>query len=360
MADTRVRTALGLALAAAVMLTPGCFFIETNINVAVDGSADVDVQVGVASAVAQGQELGPEMLQDIQKSLTAPGWEARALEREGYEGVTVRGHVAPGGSLMPGEMGDGSSLKLTVVPRLFSTDYQVEGQVTMSPPSADTLPTETAGRPGDIVLADYRPVQDTFDGPPGMGEDLPFNPEALGQMLMGGLEPPHATVTVRAPGTVLDTDGETIEGGASWSLSDNLLQSMAEPQLSLRLVTRLLNQQVIGKLADRLAIERGQTDMASLIADYVQRDLLPNPPRQNASAATFDVEAYSLAIGAVVALEDALGEKVGAAVVKALGLNAEDITAQRIRTLSGRIGGLEQDQLVELAASAVVGKVGEK
>lgn len=363
MGSTRVRIALGLALAALVVLTPGCFFMETEINVAVDGSAEVGVQVGVSSMLAQGQELGPEMLQDIEKGFSAPGWQAKPLEREGYEGVAVSGHVAPGGALMPGEMSEGNDLKLSVTPRLFSTDYRVEGKVTLNPPSADALPVETARSEGRIVMAGYRTVQDTPEEPaeaPDAGEEMPFDPGMLGQLLSGGMEKPHATITVRAPGSVLETDGEEIQGGAVWSLSEDLLQSMGEPTVSLRLVTRLLNQGIIGKLADRLAIERGETDMAALIADYVSRDLLPNPPRQNAASATFDVEAYSLAIATVVRLEEALGARVGPVVVEALGLNADDITAQRIRQIRDTVFAADEDELIEAAATAVVGKVQAK
>jgi hypothetical protein len=369
MAHTRMTVALVLAAAASLVLTPGCFFMESNIKVAVDGSADVDFQVGISEALMQGEGDAGDMLGDIRGSLTEPGWEVKALEREGYKGVALTGHVPPGGKMLPGPESKPGDMAITVERRLFSTDYRIDGKLTLSPPEDKPAPApEASAGQGRIVFAALDgseggpgglprfPGMEGGDGAAGGEGELPFDPKMLSQMLMGGGgEGPHATLTIRAPGTVLETDGDELDGGGvQWALDIKMMQASAAPEVKVHLVTRLVNHQVVGRLADRLALELDQPDMAALIADYVSRGLLPNPPRTDALSATFDVAAYGAALNAIATLEDTLGPQVAEAVVRSLGFNADNVTAQRLHELHDAVVGAETEGLVDMAAGAVV------
>jgi hypothetical protein len=366
MAHTRVTVALVLIAGVALVALPGCFFVESNIRVAVDGSSDVSVRLGVAEALMQGEDGGGDMLKDIEEGMDAPGWTVKPLEQEGYKGVVLSGRVPLGGTMMPGPESQPGDLGVTLERRLFSTDYRVDGTLKLSPPEEPTPPADASASSGRIVLTGSGTSIGVLPQFPGMEElagsasaaagegEMPFDPQMLTQMLMGGGEGPHANLTIRAPGSVLETDGDELDDGSvQWALDMSALQSAGAPEVRVHLVTRLVNQQIVGKLADRLATELDQPDMAALIADYVRRGLLPNPPRQDALSATFDVQAYGAAISTIATLEDALGPQVGAAVVRSLGLNADNITARRLREIHDAVIGADSDGLVDMAARAV-------
>jgi len=372
MARTRIVLCALFLLGLALMLTSGCFKVEGNVKVGVNGTSDVELTVAMSEALAQmaqddeGTEEGAEEgtdegteedagpadpLAELKENVPE-GWQATDVTEEGWVGVTLTGRVEPGQPLFPegegDEPGSGSDVHVRVVQRQFSTDYYVEG--TLAPPGGDETLTTRREPQGGVVFTQFEEEGSEEEG------DDEAGVEAFGNLLGALGDEPTITFTISAPGTIVETSGvEVDDGTALWAMGmDDFGEQEAEEAFDISLHTRLLNYQSIGRLVDKLAAERDLPDVAVLVADYVSRDLLPNPPKDDPLRAGIDAEAYEAAIGTIIALEDALGETTAARVINGLKLNADGVSARELNETWALIGEMEAEELTEVAAEAIV------
>ena len=358
MVSTKSTLLTSIAVACSLALVPGCFFVEGNVKVNVDGSAEVEMSVAVSQALAELSEGDADPFGEFQEGMPE-NWTAEPLEEEGRKGVVVRGTAPAGGQLIPQGEGEESNVNVRIVKRLLSTEYVVEGTVSMGDVSKDEA-EEAAASTGTIVFTQAREEEENeetegWDDELGDAGEM-FNPEALMGLFAGGAQQPQVSFSVKAPGTLVETTGTpTDDGAAKWVLDITSMMGREEPPtLEVLLRTRLLNHQNIGRLADRLAAERDMPDMAALIGDYVMRGLLPNPPKEAPLKAGLDAEAFENAIKTIVAFESVIGEVPTARVVNGLKLNADDITARRLRETWELVADMDEEELVEVVGEAVV------
>ena len=350
MVSTRHTLLLLVVAVVALALTSGCFMMEANIEINVDGSADVEMRMAVSQGLMEMGEEGEDPFADVEKELPE-GWKSSPLEEEGWKGIIVTGRAPAGGELLPDTEGGESDIKLRVTRRLFSTDYEVEGSFAMDEtPLGKESEAKARQAEGRIVFVQQEGEEEAT-------EDEGFDPEALMGLLGAMGRQPRIGFSLKAPGVIVETNGEiNDEGAAVWrlDLASLMAEEEAVPAFRVYLKSRLLNQQSIGRLADELAAERDMAEMAALIADCVSRGLLPNPPRDNPLKASLDAEAYDHALSIIVALEDALGEATAARVVRGLKLNADSVTAKQLRETWELILSAEEEELVEVAAGAIL------
>lgn len=350
---TRKVRLLSLALAGGVLvLTPGCLLFDGQFAVNVDGSTDVQVTVAMGRALMeQAQQEAGDPVDDLAKE-PPEGWIVQPYDTDEWHGARLQRHAMPGEDLIPPAGGKRSTMddvKVSMTQRLLCTDYQVAGKISFS----DLGPgDEQASATPRVVF-----VQDAQanEGPAGAEDQMP-DLGAMGGLLGALAQRPQLTLRIKAPGSVLSTTGNAGENGVTvWDVpirSDGMLQ--APEDLVIRHVTRLVNQQNVGRLADRLAAEKDVPDMASVIADYVARDLLPNPPKADPLKASLDAQAYHDALSIIAMLEDAVGPQVAQRVVVGLKLNADSVTAKQLADLWAVMSQADQDELVGIVADGLI------
>ncbi len=344
MARTRLTVCVLASLAVAMLFVSGCFKVEGSVKVGVDGSSAVRMSVGIMEALAAmgGDEEGQDPLAEMREDLPE-GWEAEDLEEDGWVGVTISSLIAPGEPLFPREAAEAGGMTVRVVQRQFCTDYYVEG--TLTPPEGAGPGTVRDGAAGGIVF-----TQDEAEDEEGMTD------EDFGA-LMGAFGPqPSISFSVSAPGTIVSTSGEQVgHSTAVWTVDmDQMGEEEEGAIVAVHLHSRLLNYQSIGRLADRLAAERELPDTFVLVADYIARDLLPNPPKEAPLKAGIDAEAYEAALSIVIAFEEVLGEDTAARVINGLKLNADGVSAKDLTEMWDRVQQMESEELIEVAAQAIV------
>ncbi len=344
----------------ALALTPGCFMFEMKVKVHPDGSSRVDLRAGISQALLKMGQPGekpavPDL--DVPKDLPE-GWTIKPLDDADWKGWTVGGAVPLGQELIrvsQSQPSDPKAPRVKLIRRLFSTEYFVEGTLIAEPPGGKNPAASAALAPGGVLLF-TQAKGDTVPGePPG---EPPFDPQALMQM-MGALGSggPSISLVIKAPGAIVETNGQADEDdNVTWRLDlGSLLKEAATPAapqaLSVKLHTRLVNHQNLGRLADLLA-GRDLDDMAALLADYVSRDLLPNPPREEPLKAVLDVDAYECAMRSIAALENVLAKPGTAAAVKALGLNADGVTGKRLVEIWKVLKDMPEEDLAGMVGQA--------
>ncbi len=348
MASTKLSVTLLALVAVSLMLTSGCFMLEGNIKLNVDGSANVEMRVAISEALAQmGDDEGDDPFAQMKENLPEGDWTVEDITEDGWRGVALKGVAPPGGKLFPEtEAGaEAPEFNVDIQPRLFSTDYTVQGTFSMQEPEAEeAVDPDAEAQTGQIIFCQAEEEEEEMD------------PEALMGLFGAMGQQMRVSFSVTAPGTILETSGEqTGSGTAEWGLDmASLMQSEAPQEIRVYLRSRLLNQQSIGRLADKLAAERDLPEMSALIAEYVARGLLPNPPKKSPLKAGLDAAAYDHALGVLVILEDVLGEATAARVVRGLKLNADNVTAKELREMHELVMGMEEDELVEVGAGAVL------
>ena len=346
------RVVLTLAvLAALTSLTTGCFRVRADVQIKVDGSTMSTLEVAVSEALASLGQEGDDPLKEMRENLPEGDWRVEDIEEEGWRGVRLKGTAPAGSAFLPAADGAAPDVSIKVVQRLFSTEYTVQGEIPLGGPAL-AEETDEAHRPSDTRVAQLEAEGAASES---IGGEQ-FDPQEL-MGLMGAMSmQPSLSLAVRAPGNIVETNGQrTVSGGAEWVVDMNsMVSEQSTASISIYLRSQLPNQQSIGRLADRLAAERGMPDMAALIADYVARGLLPNPPRQDPLKAGIDVEAYESAISSIVALENVLGGAVAQRVVQGLRLNADDVTALQLKSTWDLLSGIEQEELVEVSGQAAL------
>ncbi|MDI9585545.1 MAG: hypothetical protein QM473_15080 [Acidobacteriota bacterium] len=342
-----------IAVAALTSVMTGCFRVRADVQLKVDGSAQTVLEVGISEALASlGQGTEDENpLEEMKKNLPEGDWRVEELQEEGWRGLILKGTSPAGTAFLPAPEDAGANIDVKVVQRLFSTEYTVQGEIPLGQTSPMGATSEASLQSGGwIAQAEGVPADDESAGEGG------FDPDAL-MGLMGAMgQQPSFSLTIRAPGRIVETNGRPIgTGGAEWSL-DMISMMSGQPQeaISVYLRTQLPNQQSIGRLADRLATERDMPDMAALIAEYVSRGLLPNPPKTDPLRAGLDAAAYDSAISTIVALENVLGSAVAERIVRGLKLSADDVTAQHLTGTWEALADIQEDEIVEVAGQAVL------
>ena len=357
MGHTRLTLALLVAACGALVFTSGCFLLEGNVKLNVDGSANVEIKMGIADSLAdmQKSEGGTDPFADTVNGLPK-GWTVKPLDEEGWKGVVAAGKSAPGEPLFPPAKGEKSDFKTTVTRRLFCTDYDIQGTLKMDDPAAQAEHT-ALGQGGRLVFTQGdQKGQDKGDpkdkGKGDAGPDMGGLGDLLGGMMGAG--EPRVQFSFKAPGTVLETTGEIDDDGAAvWRLDmGNMMQGGPAKPLDIRLRTRLVNYQNVGRLADRLAEEEDLADMASLIAEYVTHDLLPNPPKKDPLRAGLDVKGYADAVHIIAALQDAVGAKATATVIRSLKLNADNVTGKQLADTWRMVSAMDAKDLADVAGEA--------
>lgn len=348
---SRVILAL-VVVAALISVLTGCFRVRADVQLNVDGSAQTVLEVGISEALASlgEREGGSDPLEEMKKDLPEGDWHVEELKEEGWRGLVLRGVSPAGTAILPAPDNAGADIDVKIVQRLFSTEYTVQGEIPIGPSTA-IGPTSEASRGPARRIAQA-------DGAHSDGEasEGGLDPDAL-MGLMGAMgQQPSFSMTIRAPGRIVETNGrQTSSGGAEWSLDmPSMMTEGPQKTLSIYLRTQLPNQQSIGRLADRLAAERDMPDMAALVSEYVSRGLLPNPPKQDPLRAGLDAAAYDSVISTIVALEAVLGGTVADRVVRGLKLNADDVTAQQLVGTWETLADIEEDEIVEVAGQAVL------
>lgn len=348
MARTRLTVCVLASFAVAMLFVSGCFKVEGSVKVGVDGSSAVRMSVGIMEALAAmgGDEEGQDPLAEMREDLPE-GWEAEDLVEDGWVGVTISSLIAPGEPLFPQEAAEAGGMTVRLVQRQFSTDYYVEG--TLTPPEGADTTTVRDTAPGGIVF--------TQDDGGDEDEDEGMTDEDFGA-LMGAFGPqPSISFSVSAPGTIVSTSGEQVgPSTAVWTVEMEQMGEEGEDGavVAVHLHSRLLNYQSIGRLADRLAAERELPDMFALVVDYIARDLLPNPPKEAPLKAGIDAEAYEAALSTIIAFEEVLGEDTAARVINGLKLNADGVSARDLTEMWSLVGQMESEELIEVAAQAIV------
>ncbi|MEN6344316.1 MAG: hypothetical protein ABFE16_03375, partial [Armatimonadia bacterium] len=278
------------------------------------------------------------------------GWQVKALDREGYEGAVLTRTAPVGAELLAfGDQKGKTHLTVQVVKRLFTTEYFVSGAL-------DLASGASAEEPGDqrdqasarVVFAQN--AEGHGAAPEGLEK---LRPEALMGML--GDQGPYARFTLQMPGTIVDTNGEPDDsGGVTWKLDLFGAGSEAgEGAIEITAHSRVFNHQSIGRLADRLGEEANLNDMPALIEHYLERDLLPNPPKTDPLSASLDIPAYAALLQSVATLEEALGQQVTDSVIHRMDLNSDKATSKQLVDLWELLQTVEPEELTEVAAEAL-------
>jgi len=346
---TRLSAAVLLLVGLSLVFTSGCVFFEGTVKVNHDGSSTTELQMGVAKSLAE-EGQGGTTLEEMAKEAGKEGWQVKPLDREGYEGAVLTRTAPVGTELLTfGDQKGKTHLAVQVVKRLFTTEYLVKGTLDLaSDVSAEEPGDQRQQASAQVVFAQNAEGQ----GPaPGGLEKL--GPEALLGML--GDEGPYARFRIQMPGTIVDTNGEPDDsGGVTWELDlFSAGSQMGEGAIEITAHSRVLHHQSIGRLADRLGEEADLKDMPALIEHYLERDLLPNPPRTDPLSASLDVPAYAALLQSVATLEEALGQQVTDSVIHRMGLNLDKATSKQLVDLWELLQTVEPEELTEVAAEAL-------
>ncbi|MGE5532531.1 MAG: hypothetical protein ACM3VW_10495, partial [Bacteroidota bacterium] len=163
--------------------------------------------------------------------------------------------------------------------------------------------------------------------------------------------------SLKAPGRVVSTTGTVVgPGKAQWKLGFDDLGKGKMP--SFGVTTELANWTNIGRLADQLASNGRLYDCAPALAAALARGLLPNPAASTAAAQKLGAEDYGRLLEIIDKLDAPGRPAVTETLIKKLGLNRDDTSAEAIGKAHARVMKLDVRGLSDNAITdALAGKL---
>lgn len=312
------RMGLGGIIALLLVGGTGCMKIGVGFTIEPSGATQVGLTAGLDRTLAQGMMEGQDdPFQSLVRDVP-PDWQVTRREEGSWLLMEIKGHSAAGKPAFPKE--DAPQVQLAKTAHRLSTRYHLA--LRMKPPQAPAL------------------------GPPGGGEHE--DPEGQGAALIGAMMSGfELSFNLSGPGWLLSTSGRpTGPGSATWRLGYEDVQKQKTPDMTL--VTELVNWTHVGRLADQIAQGGGATDAAPALAAALQRRLLPNPPITYRPAPLLGAAGYAQLLDIIARLDASAGPAQTAAVFTQLGLNKDDLSADRVQRVHQRVtapdfaGGVEQ------------------
>jgi hypothetical protein len=300
---------MGIVVIIALLLlgTTGCMKIGVSFTIEPSGATLVGLTAGLDRTLAQGmiEEQGDPF--QAFTSDVPPDWQVTRRQEGNWLLMEIKGRSAAGKPAFPEE--DAPRVDLTKTAHRLSTRYHMA--LRMKPPQVPML-----GSPED----------DENEDPDGQGAAL------MGAM-MSGFE---MSFNLTGPGWVVATTGRpTGPGSATWRLGYEDMQK--PPTQDMTLVTELVNWTHVGRLADQIAQSGGATDTAPALAAALQRRLLPNPPTTYRPAPLLAAAEYAQLLEIIARLDALAGPAQTAAVFTQLGLNNDDLNAERVQRVHQRV-----------------------
>lgn len=320
---------LGLAL------TAGCAKVETHVYLQPAGDTDMAFAFRLPAPLAsmltgflQGAKPAPEQGQ------LPPGVEFSERD-EGFEHVW---ELRMSGPMDPSR----AMCQASKVEKLLSTAYEL----TIDPREANPLGSfgeERNGSPTGLMIAalgveglgdgdeEGKSPDDLNKALEGLTDQFGGMMPAMGEFDLGKLlEQIQPALYAHLPGRLSETNGERVdESTARWLFSP---QTLIEGPKRFTAASELAEMRMVEDVVTRLNTYHGTDVTPEQMAGIVQRGLVPNPAVEDRSQAVVDLHLYGELVGAVTALDAAVGPEKAEAVMRALELvQAEPSLARATR-----------------------------
>ncbi len=314
-----LRILLVLGAAAAVLGTLGCFNANLDIKLRPDLAMDVGVEMRIPSEFMT-EDSGPGEMADFDQ-----------MTVEIVDGThVIRGvrRLAPGEMLAADDADQGMEMMRQKVARRLSTRYIFVAEFTgsASPMAADS--------PFSMDEADAEGAD-----PEGAGDDEgAFDPRMFEGFVSSFFSGFEFGMTVQMPGRLLSTTGEDLGGGAT-RFSLGLDQVMSNEPARFMAVSSLPNYSHLGRLADQMMLAGGDAAVVGQLPAFLDAGLLPDPPLEISAQYKLGPEDYLLLATIIATLDAQLPTGMTEAIVKRLGLNADDTRPEQIHAAAKAVAG---------------------
>jgi hypothetical protein len=315
------RLLLVIVAIAVLIACSGCMKVSVDLAVAPDGSSSGRMLAGIDASLAQaGEELSHPL-----DGLTGGGnWRSREYRQGNWLMTEAVGSATPGQPLFPEDEGEAPKTTLVTSDRRLSTRYTLSLIV----PKPDT-----------------KMMKDPTEG----------TDEELKPLVKSMLSSIEISFSLRAPGQVVATTGTVVgRGKAQWKLGFDALGRGQMPKFAL--TTELANWTNLGRLADQLAHNGRLYDCAPRLAAALGRGLLPNPPLSSAAAQKLGAEDYARMLEIIDKLDAAGRPAITESLIKKLGLNGDETSAETIAKAHARLMKLDVRGLTDDAIGDTLGQ----
>lgn len=301
----------------------GCMKVSMDFAVAPDGATTGRMTAGINAVLAQSGEGVSGPLEGLAAGAT--NWRSREY-REGDWFITEAvGVAAPGQSLFPQSDGEAPKLTTAKSARRLSTRYALT--LTVPPPDKEMLQDPT--------------------------ENVDAQMQALVKSMLASFE---LGFTLEAPGKVISTTGAVVgPGKAHWQLGFDDVQTGRLPEFTV--TSELTNWANVGRLADQLAYNGRLYDCAPRLAGALERGLLPNPPLNVAAEHKLQPPDYAMLLEIIDKLDASGRPAITESLIKKLGLNRDETSAETIAKAHARLMKLDVRALTD---GAIVDALGQK
>jgi hypothetical protein len=297
----KIRMLVTLGLLMLVVTSLGCFKVN------MDATLKPDLGMEMAMEMAIPLELADQMDDD---STDGMSWADKVTveEKDGMRIMRAISSVAAGEELGADEAALAAA-RQKVTHRL-STRYILTMDLAggVNKPAAD----EDEGK-GD-------------DGTEGADD---MDTEAMEALLSGMMSSFKFTMTAHMPGKIISTNGTQLDDNTV--LFDVSMEDlMGDEPMRLTALSKLPSYARIGRLADQMILAGADADIATRVVQYVNAGLLPDPPLQIDAKYKLGAEDYLALTEFIGRLDEQLSPDMTEAMIIALGLNRDKISAARI------------------------------
>lgn len=313
MRQARLRVLLILGAAAVALTTVGCLNANLDVDLKPDLAMNVGVEMRIPSELMT-EGMGPSDVADLDQ--------VTVEEVEGMHVIRGTKHLGPGELLAPEDTEKGMEMMRQKVAHRLSTRYIFAAEFAGNP-----MPTGEEPAPGS----------DEQTAVTGDDAEL-FDPTALTGLMSGFLSGLQFSVNVHMPGRLLSTSGQDV-GGSTAVFSLGLEQMMSAEPTRLLAVSRLPNYAHLGRLADQMILAGGDAATVGQLAAYLDAGLLPDPPLEISRQYKLAPEDYLLLTTVIATLDEQLPAGMTESIIKRLGLNADDVRPEQIRSTAKAIAG---------------------
>ena len=316
MRHTRLRVLLVLGAAAVALTTLGCFKANLEVDLKPDLAMNIAAEMRMPSEFMT-EEMSPADVADLDQ--------VTVEQIDGMHVIRGTRRLGPGETLAAEETDRGMEIMRQKVARRLSTRYIFVAEFAGNP-----MPTE--------------------EGPVAADDEQAFDPTQLTGLMSGFFSGFEFGVNVHMPGRLLSTSG-TDAGGGTASFVLGLDDMMTEEPTRLTAMSSLPNYAHLGRLADQMILAGGDAATVGQLPAYLDAGLLPDPPLEISREYKLAPEDYLLLTTIIATLDRQLPTGMTEAIVKRLGLNADDVRPEQIRAAAAAVAGKD---LQGLAIDSIV------
>ncbi|HCU36743.1 MAG TPA: hypothetical protein DGT21_15230, partial [Armatimonadetes bacterium] len=186
--------------------------------------------------------------------------------------------------------------------------------------------------------------------PVAAGDEQIFDPTQLAGLMSGFFSGFEFAVNVHMPGRLLSTSGRDAGGGTA-AFVLGFEDMMKQEPTRLTAMSSLPNYAHLGRLADQMILAGGDAATVGQLGAYLDAGLLPDPPLEISRQYKLTPDDYLLLTTIIATLDRQLPTSMTEAIIKQLGLNADDVRPEQIRAVAAAVAGKD---LQGLAVDSIV------